>query len=157
MRTSVVTILSSALLLTGCASVPTPAGTPPTVKRAAPPSDETHHFPAANLVKAQVIGDHLLGHNFLPGGNIARYKMGKREFDLILIKTKSPIAAAVLLLDFKNYLEGPKVIAHFGGYFGKDGGRPAFVFAKNEWFCGVIGLPEGDADARAREFASRLN
>ena len=49
------------------------------------------------------------------------------------------------------------MIAHFGGYFGNDGGKPAFLFAKNEWFCGVIGLPMADADARAREFAGRLN
>jgi hypothetical protein len=65
--------------------------------------------------------------------------------------------AAVLLLDFKKQLANPKVIAHFGGYFGKDGDKPTFLFAKNEWLCGVIGLPLADADARGREFASRLN
>ena len=106
---------------------------------------------------ARIVDEHLLGHDFLPGGNIAHYKLGRQEYDLILIRTKSPTDAAVLLLDFKNKLDSPKLIAHFGGYFGKDGDKPTFIFAKNEWFCGVIGLPLEDADARAREFASRLN
>lgn len=143
-------------LLTGCGSEPA-AVAPAPVKMKAKPSDERHRFPSANQVETRVVEERLLGHDFLPGGNIARYKKGKLEYDLILIKTKSPVEAAVLLLDYKKKLESAKVIAHFGGYFGQDGARPAFLFAKNEWFCGVIGLGEADADAAAREFASRLN
>ena len=157
MRLSFPIVLSSALLLTSCASDPTPAAAPAPARKAAKPSDDTRHFPAANQTTAQVVDDHLLGHDFLPGGNIAHYKLGKQEYDLILIKTKSPTDAAVLLFDFKKHLANPKVIAHFGGYFGTDGDKPAFLFAKNEWLCGVIGLPLADADARAREFAGRLN
>jgi len=157
MRSFTLILISSALLLVGCASETKPAAAPPVVKKAAKPSDETHRFPAANQVDAKLVDEHLLGHDFLPGGNIAHYKLGKQEYDLLLIKTKSPTDAAILLLNFKNKLEAPKMIAHFGGYFGKDGGKPVFLFAKNEWFCGVIGLPMADADARAREFAGRLN
>lgn len=157
MRSSLSILLPSALLLYGCAPESKPAAAAPVAKKAAKPSDESYRFPAANQVGTKVVDEHLLGHDFLPGGNIAHYKLGKQEYDLILIKTKSPTDAAVLLLDFKNKLTTPKLIAHFGGYFGQDGERAAFLFAKNEWFCGVIGLPMADADARAREFASRLN
>lgn len=157
MRSSTLILLSSALLLSGCASETKPAPAPAPVKRAAKPSDESHRFPPAHQAETKLIDDHLLGHDFLPGGNIAHYKLGNQEYDLVLIKTKSPTDAAILLLNYKNKLEAPKMIAHFGGYFGKDGGKPAFLFAKNEWFCGVIGLPMADADARAREFAGRLN
>ncbi len=157
MRTLTLFPACLALLLSGCASDTKPDAAPPPVKKAAKPSDDSHHFPAANRVSAKVVADHLLGHDFLPGGNLAHYKLGKQEYDLILIRTKSPTDAAVLLLDFKKKLDSPKVIAHFGGYFGKDGDTPTFLFAKNEWLCGVIGLPLTDADARAREFASRLN
>ena len=157
MRTLTLFLACLAVLLSGCASEPKPAAAPPAVKKAAKPVDDTHRFPSTNQVGSKVVDDHLLGHDFLPGGNIAHYKLGKQEYDLILIKTKSPMDAAVLLLDFKKQLASPKVIAHFGGYFGKDGDKPAFLFAKNEWLCGVIGLPLADADARGREFASRLN
>ncbi len=157
MRISIAIILPLALLLSGCASEPKPVAAPPPIRKAVKPSDETRHFPRANQVEAKVVEDRLLGHEFLPGGNIAHYKLGKQEYDLILIRTKSPTDAAVLLLDFKKKLTSPKLIAHFGGYFGNDGATPAFLFAKNEWLCGVIGLPLADADARAREFAGRLN
>lgn len=156
MRFSLLILFPSALLLSSCASEPKPAPAPPPARKVVKPSDESRHFPAANLVQATIVDDHLLGHDFLPGGNIAHYKQGKREFDLILIRTKNPTDAAVVLLDFKNHLDHSKLIAHFGGYFGQDGGKPAFLFAKNEWFCGVIGLPEAEADTLAREFASRL-
>jgi len=157
MRTLTLFLPCLAVLLCGCAPETKPAAAVAPVKKAAKPADDTHRFPATNQVGSKVVDDHVLGHDFLPGGNIAQYKLGKQEYSLILIKTKSPMDAAVLLLDFKKQLASPKVIAHFGGYFGKDGDKPAFLFAKNEWLCGVIGLPLADADARAREFASRLN
>ena len=101
--------------------------------------------------------EHLLGHDFLPGGNIAHYKKGKQEYDLILIKSSDPSSAALLLLEYKHHLTDAKLIPHFGGYAGGDGGKPVFVFTKGAWLCGVLGLPETDADLTAREFAARLN
>lgn len=150
-------ILSLCLLaaLAGCGSAPAPSPRPvPPRPRVA---DDTHHFPAANRASASVVEDHLLGHAFLPGGNIAHYKKGAREYDLILIRTSSPEAAALLLLDYKKHLQNPKVIAHFGGFAGADSGKPAFLFAKGAWLGGVLGLPQEEADLAAREFAARLN
>ena len=66
-------------------------------------------------------------------------------------------AAALLLFDYKKRMENPKLIPHFGGYYGKDGDRMVFVFAKGSWVAGVAGLPEKDADLAARELAARLN
>ncbi|MBI4904110.1 MAG: hypothetical protein HY820_10775 [Acidobacteria bacterium] len=62
-----------------------------------------------------------------------------------------------MLFDYKKALTGPKFIPHFGGYFGKDGNRDIFVFSKGAWIAGVAGLAEKDADAIARDFASRLD
>jgi len=156
MRTALLFLAS--LLMAGCSSEPKSVETPAPAKKAAPkPYDATRRFPAASQVEAKVVDEHLLGHEFLPGGNIAHYRKGKQEYDLILIRTSSPDAAALLLLDYKKKLENPKVIAHFGGFAGKDGSRPAFLFAKGVWLAGVIGLPEAEADMAAREFAARLD
>ncbi|MBI5083729.1 MAG: hypothetical protein HZB13_03915 [Acidobacteria bacterium] len=143
--------------LAGCA--PDHGSAPATpVKKSAPPrpSDETRSFPATNRVDAKVVEGHLLDHDFLPGGNIAHYKQGQREYDLILIRTSSPTAAALLLLDYQKKLEKPELVAHFGGYFGKDGGRDAFIFTKGEMLCGVLGLKLAEADPVGRELAARV-
>jgi hypothetical protein len=153
MRPALFCLSLAALLLAGCSSQP-PAPTP--AKKAVRPKDDTRRFPAANQVEAKVVDDHLFGHAFLPGGNLAHYKNGKQEYDLILIRTASPSDAALLLLDYKQKLTNSKVVPGFGGFFGQDGARPAFLFAKSEFLCGVIGLPEPDADAVARTFAARI-
>lgn len=150
-------IAVSLLVLAGC------GGSAPEKKAAAPPAkkpavaDETHHFPATDRIEVKVVEDHLLGKDFLPGGNIARYRKGKQEYEMFLIRASVPEAAALMLIDYKKRLENPKIIAHFGGYYGKDGDRMVFVFAKGPWFAGVVGLPEKEADLAARELAARLN
>lgn len=151
-------IAASLLVLAGCGG-PAPekkaAATPPKKKPAV--ADYTHRFPAADRVEAKVVEDHLLGKDFLPGGNIARYRKGKQEYEMFLIRASVPEAAALMLIDYKKRLENPKIIAHFGGYYGKDGDRMVFIFAKGPWFAGVAGLPEKEADLAARELAARLN
>jgi hypothetical protein len=145
----------AAVLLAGCGKSPEPAAAP--VKKAvAKVADETRRFPRAEQVDARVVTGHLLDHEFLPGGNIASYKRGELEYEMILVRTSSPDAAALLLYDYKKSLENPKVIAHFGGFFGKDGNRDAFLFAKGATLCGVLGLPEAEADKVARELAARV-
>lgn len=156
MRPAILLPTFAALLaLTGCGSEskPEPA---PVKKAAAPPADESRRFPSANRVETSITADHLLGHDFLPGGNIAHYKKGAREFDLILIRTASAEAAGILLFDYKQHLTNPKVVPGFGGFAGKDGAQEAFLFAKGKYLAGVIGLPEADADAIAREFAALI-
>lgn len=121
------------------------------------PVDETRFFPSKERFSVEVVPDKLLGHDFLPGGNVATYKRGAKEYRMFVIKMRDANAAAMLLFEYKDKLPAPKFVASFGGYFGDDGGTPAFLFAKNAWVCGVLGLSEADADAVAREFAARVN
>ncbi|MGC8758675.1 MAG: hypothetical protein ACP5UT_05490 [Bryobacteraceae bacterium] len=146
------------LFLAGCGA-PAPekkaAATP--VKKKPAVSDETRRFPSEGRIEAKVVEDHILGKDFLPGGTLVRYRKGKQEYEMFLVRASVPEAAALMLVDYRKQLENPKLIAHFGGYYGKDGDRMAFVFAKGSWFAGVIGLPEKEADLAARELAARLN
>jgi len=150
-------IAAAALLLHGCGGSTAEKQAPAPAKKKRAIADESHRFPAEGRVEARIVEDHVLGRDFLPGGNVARYRRGKQEFDMFLIRTSVPEAAALLLFDYKKRMENPKLIAHFGGYYGKDGGRMVFVFAKGNWVAGVAGLPEKDADMAARELAARLN
>ncbi|MCC6390554.1 MAG: hypothetical protein IT167_08120 [Bryobacterales bacterium] len=145
------------LLLSSCAPEPKP--TPPPAKQAeAPkPADESRRFPQDNLVETKLVAKELLGKPFMPGGTLARYRKGAREFDMFVGKLPSPTGAALLLLDWKKALTGAKLIPSFGGYFGMDGKRPVFVFSKGNWIAGVAGLPEKEADLQARGLASRLD
>lgn len=149
-------IVTAAFLLSGCGGTAEKKAEAPVKKKAAI-ADETHHFPAEGRLEAKVVEDHVLGREFLPGGNVAHYRRGKQEFDMFLIRTSVPEAAALLLFDYKKRMENPKLIAHFGGYYGKDGDRMVFVFAKGPYVAGIAGLPEKDADMAARELAARLN
>jgi hypothetical protein len=155
MRFAIVALSLATIFLAGCGPEPKPA--PPVKKAAAKPADATRYFTATNRVEVKIVDDHLFGHDFLPGGNIAHYSKGKQEYDVFLIKTSGPEAAALLLLDYKQKLTNPKVIAIFGGFAGKDGDRPAFLFAKGPWLCGVLDLPEAEADLVSRDLAARLN
>jgi hypothetical protein len=150
-------LMAAAFLLGGCGGGTAEKKAEVPVKKKSPVADETHHFPAEGRVEARVVEDHVLGREFLPGGNVAHYRRGKQEFDMFLIRTSAPEAAALLLFDYKKRMENPKLIAHFGGYYGKDGGQMVFVFAKGPWVAGVAGLDEKDADMAARELAARLN
>lgn len=142
------------ILLAGC------GGAPPTarVESAAPkPPDETRRFPLADQAGMRLIDNKLLGKNFLPGGNLAEYKHGKKAWRQFLARASSTQSAGLLLFDFKNTLRDPKYLAHMGGYFGYDGTQPVYVFQKGPYLAGIIGLPEKDADPLARQFAARLN
>jgi hypothetical protein len=143
------------MLMIGCGSAP------PVVKKkvvAAPvkPIDETRRFPVADQVSIELVNDKLLGKDFLPGGNLAQYKHGSRTYQQFLVHGKSPEDAAVLMFDFKQTLRDAKFVAHMGGYFGFDGDRPVYLFAKKSVLAGIVGLPEKDADVVARQFAAHL-
>jgi hypothetical protein len=156
MRSAILLPLCAALaLLSGCGSEPAPAPTP-VKKAAAPPADESRRFPVTDRVDTTIVAEHILGHDFLPGGNLAHYKKGKVEYDLILIRCTNAQAAGILLFDYKTKLENPKVVPGFGGFAGKDGARDAFLFAKGPFLLGILGLPQDDADLVARQFATRI-
>jgi hypothetical protein len=75
---------------------------------------------------------------------------------MFLAKLNTPTDAAILLLDWSQALTDSKLVPSFGGYSGKDGERPVFVFAKGAWIAGIAGLPQNQADAEARVLASRI-
>ena len=147
-------LIAACVLLVSCGEQkPAPV---PAVKKSAI-QDESMRFPTKDLVDVKQIDEALMGKTFLGGGNLGHYKRGKTEFDLFLAKSTGAEAAALVLFDYKKALANAKFLPYFGGYFGKDGDREVFVFSKGPWIAGISGLPEKDADALAREFASRIN
>jgi hypothetical protein len=145
------------IALTGCSSEPKPA--PAAVEKAAEPkpADESRRFPAENLVDTKVVDTHLMGKSFMPGGTLANYKSGKTEYKMFVAKLPSATDAALLLPDWRKALADAKLEPGFGGYFGKDEGVPVFVFPKNAWIAGIAGLPEKEADLKARSLAAKLD
>jgi len=124
---------------------------------AAKPPDESRRFPTTNRVKIEIVDNHLLGKDFLPGGNLADYERDGKKYQQFLITCGSPDEATFLMMDFKNQLRDAKFIGHFGGYFGFDGDTPILLFPRNDYLAGVAGLPQEEADQAARDFAARLN
>lgn len=150
-------LLAILLALAGCGDSPPPAETNTVpVKKNPPPKDEARWFPKKDQVSMELVPDHILGKDYLPGGNVGKYKAGAKEYEMFLIKTAGNQDAALLVFDIKKDLKDSKLVPHFGGYFGKDNGRDVFVFAKNAWLVGIAGLGEKQADAVARDFAARL-
>lgn len=156
MRMIVVFAAMFAILMSSCGSQP--AAPEPAKKAEAPkPSDESDRFSKVNLVKTEVVDRQLLGKPFMPGGTLAHYKKGAREYEMFVAKLPSATDAAILLLDWQKVLTNPKLVPSFGGYFGEDDLRPAFVFSKGAWIAGIRGLPAKEADLEARRLAAQLN
>lgn len=153
--------MTAAALLTGCGGAPvTKEEAPkpvPAVQQRIPPSPEDMRFPAEGRIEVVQSADPLYGKPFLAGGNIARYKRGAKQFELFLIRCKDEAAPASMMFNYKKTLSDPKFVAHFGGYAGQDAGVVVFMFTKGVWLAGIRGLPQAEADALARDFASRLN
>jgi hypothetical protein len=139
--------------LTSCANEPPKVVEKPKAAPAPKPVDEERRFPKKDLVRVTVVPANLLGKEFMPGGNLGEYK----GYQLFLAKMFTPDGAAILLLDFKNTLKDAKFVPSFGGYYGTDNGTPVFLFTKNAYLLGVVGLVEKDADPVARAFAGRIN
>jgi hypothetical protein len=145
------------VLATGCSSPVSRQPAATTSETAAPPPvDQSIKFPQLNQVKMELVRDHLLGKDFMPGGNLGTYKLGKIEYQQFLGRFPDAQKAAFSLLDWQKTLKPPKYLAHMGGYFGYDGDRPVYVFAKGAWTAGFVGLPEAQADVLARQFAMRF-
>lgn len=151
-------VFAAIILMCSCGSQPKPAGPEPAKKAAAPkPSDESDRFSTANLVETKVVDKELMGKPFMPGGTLARYKKGKKEYAMFVAKLPTATDAAILLLDWRKALTDSKLVPSFGGYFGQDEGRPVFVFSKGAWIAGIAGLPQKEADLEARTLAAHLN
>ncbi len=104
----------------------------------------------------ELVPDHLLGKDFLPGGNLADYKTPDGTFQLFLLEAADAQKAAFILLDWKAAMPDAKYLAHMGGYYGTDNGKPVYVFSKGPYLAGIVGLPMDKADAEGRRFAARL-
>lgn len=152
------TVVASAIFLCSCDSKPAPEvkATPKPVETPRP-TDETRRFPKTNLLDTIVVDKELLGKKFMPGGTLAQYRKGKTSYEMFVAKAASATDAAVILPDWQHALADTKFIASFGGYFGRDAGRPVFVFAKGQWIAGVAGLEQKDADVEARKLAKALD
>ncbi|HLK22986.1 MAG TPA: hypothetical protein VKT81_28780 [Bryobacteraceae bacterium] len=150
--------LTAVLWLSSCGSQPKPVASEPAPKAETPkPPDESARFPTTNLVDTKVVDKELMGKSFMPGGTLAHYKKGKKEYEMFVTKLATATDAAILLPDWRKALADAKLVPSFGGYFGMDAGRPVFVFSKGAWIAGIAGLSEKDADAEARILAARLN
>jgi hypothetical protein len=151
-------LIVTLILLNSCGSPPKPAASKPAKKaELAKPLDESDRFPTANLAGTKVVDKELMGKTFMPGGTLARYKKGKKGYEMFVAKLATSTDAAILLLDWHKTMADSKLIPSFGGYFGLDAGRPVFVFSKGVWIAGIAGLPQKEADVEARALASRLN
>ncbi len=152
---------AAALVLVSCGGdtqKPAPeAPAAPAAMKVAKPVDETRRFPMDGREKVDVVEDHILGKDFLPGGNVAEYKKDGKTWKQFLIKADNPGQTAILLGRIKDSLKDPKFVAHMGGYYGLDGDTPVFAFPKGRWIAGVTGLPEKDADTLGRQMALRLD
>jgi len=121
------------------------------------PPDESRRFPLAGQVSMRLVDNHVLGKDFLPGGNVAEYRLKGKTYQQFLVRSASAESAALLLFDFKSHLRDARFLAHMGGYFGMDGATPVYLFQKSVYLAGFVGLPEKEADPLARQFAARLD
>lgn len=151
-------VLAGALIvaLAGCSTSETPAAAKPAAKKLLKVMDESRKMPLENRVSSGTVPDHAMGKEWLPGGTVAHYKKGNKEWDLFLVEGGAVDAPLWLLKYFKE-LDESKVVPSFGGYYGLDKGKPTFIFTKGTFLAGVVGLPQAEADLVARPFAARVN
>ena len=149
--------LLAVLVCGGLACGGAPEAPAPETKAAAPkPPDERRRFPKENQTAMELVDDHLLGKDDLPGGNLATYEKDGKTYQMFLIVTKDAETASFTMFDVKERLVDAKFAPGFGGYFGLDGDTPWFLFAKDKYLAGVVGLAQEEADLVAREFAARI-
>lgn len=151
-----VSILAFALCL-ACGGGEQAAAPPKAAPPKPMPADESHRFSKEGRISTDIVEDNLLGKDYLPGGNQAEYDRDGKKYKLYLIQAESSEDAAMLSFDIKAHLTDAKFVPHFGGYFGMDGDEPTFIFPKDDYVAGIVGLPQDEADELARDFASRLN
>ena len=71
-------------------------------------ADESRRFTSENRVKIDFVKDHLLGKDYLPGGNPAEYKQGEKSYQQFLTRVDTPDKAAFLLGGFRNEPHGTR-------------------------------------------------
>ena len=104
----------------------------------------------------EMVADHLLGKEYLPGGNIAGYSTNVGVYQMFLIKEKDTTKAANLILSWRATHTELQYMPKIGGYYGLDNGTPVYLFSKGLFVAGLVGLDANDADLQARGFAAHL-
>jgi len=156
MRSVLLLAVALALNSIGCG----PSSPPPSSKKeeAPPPvKDNISLLPTADRVNVQIVPNHLLGIEALPGGTLGDYQTRKKKYQLFIIEADSNQKAAFMDTDLRDALKNPEYIAYMGGYFGDRNGTPIYGFAKLQYLAGVVGLPKDEADPIARQLAARLH
>ena len=156
MRSVLLLAVALALNSIGCG----PSSPPPSSKKeeAPPPvKDNISLLPTADRVNVQIVPNHLLGIEALPGGTLGDYQTRKKKYQLFIIEADSNQKAAFMDTDLRDALKNPEYIAYMGGYFGERDGTPIYGFAKLQYLAGVVGLPKDEADPIARQLAARLH
>ncbi len=129
----------------------------PTAKLRHPEQEDlSRYMPKENRVSTSVTEGNLFENENLPRATVAEYKTGAKTYQQFLFKAQNPGMAAVYLGHAKDAMANAKFVAGFGGYFGEVGGKPVFVFVKNEYVTGLVGLSREDADAEGRLIAVRI-
>ncbi len=152
-------LILAAIALSACGSQPQPAAKteaappPPPSK----PIDDSNKLPQEGLLGARVVPDHILDLPKMPGGTLGDYQRSGKKYQIFIIETPSNQSAALLLLDLKGALNDAEYIPNFGGYFGMNGSRRIFAFAKLQYLTGVADLSKDAADPIARVLAARLH
>jgi hypothetical protein len=151
--------LALCLLMASCSGpVPEKTASSTVVKATVhdPPQDVATKFPLTGQTRIELVPDHLLGKDFMPGGNLADYQTASGKYQMFLVKMPDSQKAAFVLLDWQSAMPKAKYLAHMGGYFGMDQGKPVYVFSKGPYLAGLVGLSEEKADPEARRFAAKL-
>jgi len=147
------TALLAVTLLGGCGA-PSPEAQPKVeAPKPKPPEDESRRFPGDGRIEVEIVEDQLLGKDYLPGGNLASYDREGKQYQQFLIRSDQ---ALDLLSAVKGQLADRKFVAAFGGYYGQIDGEGWFVFIKNDYLLGIVGLEQAEADLIARDFAARI-
>jgi hypothetical protein len=121
-----------------------------------PPTDLRTKFPQAGLTRMEMVADHLLGKEYLPGGNIADYNTNVGVYQMFLIKEKDTTKAANLILDWRATHTDLQYMPTIGAYYGLDNGTPVYLFSKGLFVGGLVGLDANDANLQALGLAARL-
>ena len=66
------------------------------------PRDETRRFRSRNRVSVELVLNHVMGKDFLPGGNVARYDDNEKQWRQFLVHVDSPTSAALLLNEYRG-------------------------------------------------------
>jgi hypothetical protein len=118
--------------------------------------DQSRLLPPKGLKHSGIVMDHVAGLPKLPGGTVGDYSVSGKTYQVFIIDAGTNQQAAFLLLDAKGVLKDPEYLSSYGGYFGLEASRPVFVFSKERYLAGIVGLPKDEADPVARTLASRL-